>query len=97
MAIDVIKIDASITTATQARALLNLVTAMRVAYDQVQQVLRVMSHLNDGSNFAQIEAQYGLAAGQGQVLFNLVNGTKGSMEGVFQVADAKTLTERVIG
>lgn len=54
-----------------------------------------MGHLNDGSNFSDIESAFGLEAGQGQILFDLVNGAVGSMEGQFQVNDAKTITEKV--
>jgi hypothetical protein len=97
MAIDFIKVDTSTTTATEARSLISLRNALREAYEQVQLVLRVMGHLNDGSDFTEIEAKYGLTAGKGQIVFDLVNGSKGSMEGAFQVADVKTLTERLVG
>lgn len=54
-----------------------------------------MNHNHDGSVFTDLEALFGLPAGKGQTVFDLVNGAVGSMEGAFQVADAKNITERV--
>jgi hypothetical protein len=95
MARDFIKVDASKTTATYAAELLRYKELLRQAYDQGKKVLAVMGHLNDGSNFADIELLFGLAAGTGQTVFDLINGSVGSMEGTFQVSDAKTITERL--
>ncbi len=95
MAIDFIHVDTTTTTATKARELLDLQRKLKDAYQQAQYVLALMGHMNNGSDFSLIETRFGLEAGKGQTVFDLVNGTKGSMEGTFQVADAKTLAERV--
>lgn len=58
-------------------------------------VLAIMGHNNDGTVFTDIDTLFGLPAGKGQTVFNLVNGSIGSMQGNFQVADAKTITEQV--
>lgn len=92
---DFIKIDTSVTTATQAAELKQFVSSLRDAYQRGKKILAVMGHMNDGSNFADIETFYGLPAGKGQTVFNLVNGAIGGMEGTFQVADAKNITETV--
>lgn len=93
MARDFIKIDTTTTTATQAGELKAFTTILRDAYARGKKILAVMGHNNDGTVFTDIEALYGLPAGKGQTVFNLINGAVGSMEGSFQVSDAKNVTE----
>lgn len=92
MARDFIKVDP---TALQANLLKNYVNVLRQAYEIGGRVKSIMTHNNDGTVFTDIETLFGLPAGKGQTVFNLVNGSIGSMEGTFQVADAKTITEQV--
>lgn len=93
MAIDYIKIDTSQSAATRASLLINYITTLRHAYELGLEVLSIMGHLNDGTNFTGIETAFGLPTGKGQTVFNLVNGSIGSMSGQFQVSDAKNITE----
>lgn len=95
MARDFIKIDTTQSAATQAPLLKSYVAQLRQAYETGTRVLAIMGHNNDGITFTAIETLFGLPAGKGQAVFNLVNGSKGSMEGAFQVPDAKTITEQV--
>lgn len=95
MARDFIKIDQTVSTATQAPLLKAYVAQLREAYEVGTRVKAIMTHNNDGTVFTDIEALFGLPAGKGQTVFNLVNGSVGSMEGTFQVADAKTITEQL--
>lgn len=97
MARDFIKIDrtAMNTTATQAQSLLTYVSLLRQAFDVGTRIKAIMTHANDGTVFTDIETMFGLPAGQGQTVFNLVNGSIGSMQGTFQVPDAQTITEKV--
>lgn len=95
MARDFIKIDTAASGATQAQTLKTAIAIMRQAYMQLTAVKAVMTHLNDGTVFTDIETLFGLPAGKGQTVFDLVNGSVGSMEGAFQVTDAKTITEKV--
>lgn len=97
MARDFIKVDKTQTAATQAQALLSYAVTLRSAYDQGVKILAVMGHNNDGTTFTDIEILYGLPTGKGQTVFNLINGSVGSMQGTFQVPDAKTITEIVGG
>jgi hypothetical protein len=92
MARDFIKVDP---TATQANLLKNYVNVLRQAYEIGGRVKAIMTHNNDGTVFTDIETLFGLPTGKGQAVFNLVNGSIGSMEGTFQVSDAKTITEQV--
>ena len=93
MARDFIKIDSTQSAATQARLLQGYVQTLRSAYESGKRCIAIMSHNNDGTVFTDIETLFGLPAGKGQIVFNLVNGSIGSMEGTFQVADAKNITE----
>lgn len=95
MARDFIKIDTTTTTATQASLLKNYVATLRQAYELGTRVKAIMQHNNDGSVFTDIETLFGVPTGKGQTVFDLVNGSIGSMEGTFQVDDAKEITERL--
>lgn len=95
MARDFIKIDTTQSAATQSGLLKNYVTQLRSAYELGKRCIAIMGHSNDGTVFTDIETLFGLPAGKGQTVFNLVNGSIGSMEGTFQVSDAKNITEQV--
>jgi hypothetical protein len=95
MARDFIKVSRTDTNATQAGLLLSYVSALRSAYELGVKCKGVMDHNNDGTVWTDIEALFGLPAGKGQTVYNLINGSVGSMTGVFQVPDAKNLTETV--
>jgi hypothetical protein len=95
MARDFIKIDVNAAGAIHSVKLKNFVNILRAAQDQGHLILDIMSHANDGTVFTDIETLFGLPTGQGQIVFNLVNGTLGSMTGTFQVADATTITSKV--
>jgi len=95
MARDFIKVDATQTAATAAPLLKSYVSQLRLAYDTGKRIIAIMGHNNDGTVFTDIETIFGLPTGKGQTVFNLVNGSIGSMEGTFQVSDAKTITEQV--
>lgn len=91
---DYIKIDPT-NTGLQASLLRSYVNQLRQAFDTGTRILAIMGHNNDGTSFVDLEALFGLPTGKGQTVFNLVNGSIGSMQGTFQVADAKNITEQV--
>jgi hypothetical protein len=95
MAIDFIKVDPTQAAATQARLLLVYKDTLRSAFELGTKILAIMGHNNDGTTFTNVETLFGLPSGTGQTVFNLINGSVGSMQGNFQVADAKTLTEKL--
>lgn len=94
---DFIKVDKTQTAATQATLLLSYVSTLRSAFDLGTRILAIMGHNNDGTVFTDLETLFGLPTGKGQTVFNLVNGSIGSMSGTFQVPDAKNITETVGG
>lgn len=87
MARDYIKIDTSTTTAIHAQTLKNAVRQVRQAYDDVIFLKQMMDHMTDGTSYVDVETYFGLASGQGQAVYDLVNNSMG--------AAAKNLTERV--
>jgi hypothetical protein len=95
MAIDFIKIDLTKAGSTQAQQLKNFVDAAANIYSLGNLLRNKMTHMHDGTDFVQIETNYGLPAGQGQVVFDLINGAIGSMSGEFQTPDFKTITEKL--
>lgn len=92
MAIDFISINP---TASQAQALKTYIANLRLSQELGQRCLDVMSHMNDGTTFTAVETAFGIPTGMGQTVFNLVNGSLGSMKGTFQVADATTITQKM--
>lgn len=95
MAIDYIKVDTTPSAATKAQLLIQYVTALRQSYELGVKTLAIMNHNNDGTTWTSLETLFGLPTGKGQTVYNLINGSVGSMTGVFQVSDAKNLTETV--
>jgi hypothetical protein len=95
MAIDFIRVNTSDVNATRASRYLRYTQLLRDALEAGEHELAVMNHNNDGEDWTFIEALYGLPPGKGQILYNLTNGSVGSMKGLFQTADAKNLTETV--
>lgn len=73
---DIIKVDASTTTATLAHELIEYSRVVRKATELGDQIKGTMDHMTT----AQIEEMYGLSAGNGAVVQSLVTGTRGSIK-----------------
>jgi len=95
MAIDHIPVDTNAAGATQAVELKQWVGLLRQVYEIGGRISGKMFHMFEGTDFTEVEKRYGLPVGEGQTVFDLVNGSVGSMEGRFQVDDVKTITEKV--
>src|SRR5437879_2999188 len=94
MARDFIKIDRTApNTAIHAAKLIDARNVLRDAYSKLLEILAIMTHENDGTVFTDIETYFGLPAGKGQTVFNLVNGTVGAMQGTFQNSNGRDFTE----
>jgi hypothetical protein len=92
---DYIKIDTTISTAVEAGTLKSAIRQLETAKQALTSVLNKMGHNSDGTVFTSLETLYGLPAGKGQTVFDLVNGTIGAMNGTFQNNNSTTLIERV--
>lgn len=83
------------TAATQSALLRSYISALRQAYNLGVQCAAIMTHNNDGTSFGDIEVLFGVEAGSGQMVFDLVNGSTSAMVGSMQNSDCKTITEKV--
>lgn len=95
MARDYIKIIRTDSAATQASPMLEFLRNLRTTYEQGVKIKAIMDHLQDGTTWTDIETVFGLPAGTGHAVYDLVNGTVGAMNGTFQNNNAVTLTEKV--
>lgn len=95
MARDFITINPATTGATQSGLLRSYISALRQAYNMGAQIREIMTHNNDGTDFSDVETLFGIEAGEGQTVFDLVNGSVGAMVGDFMNQDCKTITEKV--
>jgi hypothetical protein len=95
MPIDFIKVTTNDTNAPFAADLVSLVRQVRGVFDQIDKVLDVMTHTNNGSDFTTLETLFGLPTGQGQMVFDLCNGTRLALNGSGQNSNAVSLIERV--
>lgn len=87
MAINYIKIERDVVTATHARLLLDYVSALRSAYDKGVFIKGIMDNNTDGTDFSKIEELFGVPVGSGSSAYTLL--------GSSLTAGAKTFTERV--
>lgn len=95
MAGDFIKIDVGMNGAFVAPDVLGFVQSLRALLSSGRMLKARLGHMHDGVDFTVLEAQCGLQAGQGQIIFDYINGTIGALEGTFQTADGKVFSERV--
>lgn len=94
---DFIRANPSLTpeAAFYASKLVATSKSLRSVMDQLEEMLAVMTHSNDGVDFSQIEGLFGLAAGKGQTVFDLVNGTLLALKGQGQNSNALSFIDRV--
>lgn len=69
-----IKVDPTQAAATKAQSLLLLVSLSKQFMDQLRYVQNLMTQNEDNVVFTDIEPLFGVPTGQGQTVFNLVNG-----------------------
>ncbi len=68
------------TTVLRGASLQSLVFALQRARGELAQVKAVMDQCINGSDYTALEALYGLPAGTGQTVYNIVAGAKSVME-----------------
>ena len=97
MPIDFIRVDPTLTPLAgfYGGKLVQLTQQLRLTMDLLDQVKGVMDHMNSGVNFGTIESTFGLPAGQGQTVYDLLNGTSMALHGTAQNGNALSLIDRV--
>lgn len=99
MAADYIKIDRSNTLAPFAQEIILAVAQLRQAQETLLKIqakgFRMFDTTPDPDDFSVFETNYGIPIGNGQTVFNLVNGTVLALNGTAQNANAQELINRV--
>ncbi len=98
MANDFIKCDTTDTNAFMSRDVVSVAQQTRQLIDLLEAIIdRGFRLFENGppTNFAGFEQACGLNPGQGQVVFDLLNGTKAALLGTGQNANAVELKNRV--
>lgn len=92
---DFILVDNTKAGASLSVLLKNAASFGRQYYSALLSIRAQMTHLEDNVDFTQIETMFGLDVGKGQIVFDLVNGSIGAIEGTMQNAQNKTMTEQL--
>ena len=95
---DFIKIDRTTSTATHAPVILTAVSQARALKETLDKAIAIGYHNFDvgpPADFAPFEALFGVPTGQGQAVFDILNGAKNAMEGTQQTNMAITLMNQI--
>jgi hypothetical protein len=97
MASTVIKTSRTDSNAIHAAEVRDFVNTVRKAL-QLGDTLseRGFRYIGSPADFAEFEIAHGLTTGQGQIVFDMINGTLGALNGTLQNDQAIELTERVV-
>lgn len=82
------------TSSPKGPRLTNLVSAINSARDQARTLKAIMDQEWAGSDYTQLESQFGLAAGQGSVVYGLVFALTGA-GGALEAAAVTNFTDRL--
>lgn len=95
---DYIKINRTDANATQANLILGAVSQIRSLKNTLDAAIGIGYHNFDAgppADFTNFETLFGVPTGKGQAVFDLLNGTRGALEGTMQNGNAITLMEMV--
>lgn len=95
MAKTFIKIDRTTTTAVYAQELLALVTHLRSTINQLAKVKGIMDQNWATTDFADLEALFGVPTGSGSAVYALVRDSQKAITGLATDASALTLIDKV--
>jgi hypothetical protein len=91
MARDFIRINQTVNTATKASLLSQYILSLRQTMELGDRVKGILEHNTDGTDYTDVESLFGVPAGSGQAVYNLVLGAAAGVRS----ADGRNLTERV--
>lgn len=95
MAADFILIDRFDNTNPFASELITVAAQLRAAQETLLKIQAKGFRMFSGSDFSTFETNYGIPTGQGQTVFDLINGTVMALAGTAQNANAQELINRV--
>jgi hypothetical protein len=87
-----VNIDINLPGATHSGMLRQLAQTQRQTYELAKRILEIMGNNSaPPDDFADLEKLFGLQAGEGNVVFDYVNGLVGALEGTFQNDNGKNI------
>lgn len=92
---DFIKIDRTNSTAVFASEMVSLPQNLQRVINQLERIQQMGYRMFDDPDFSMFETNFGIPTGQGQTVFNLINGTLLALNGTAQNANAIELVTRV--
>lgn len=92
---DFIKIDRTNSTAVFSSEMVTLPQDLRRVMDKLEKIQQMGYRMFDDPDFTMFETNFGIPTGQGQTVFNLINGTILALTGAAQNANAVELVNRV--
>lgn len=95
MAADFILIDRFDNTNPFASELITVAAQLRAAQETLLKIQAKGFRMFEGNDFSVFEQHYGIPTGQGNTVFDLVNGTVMALAGTAQNANAQELINRV--
>jgi len=95
MAADFIKITRGGTGEKFGADLANAKNVARALIDQLEMLKGIAEHNIANADYTAMETIFGLSAGNGTVVYNLLAGTLGALKGTVQSSDALTLIDRI--
>ena len=95
MASNFIAITRTDPAAINASMMLEYLQYVRRALDLGIKIKAQMEQMRDGTDYTNVETYFGIPAGQGNTVYDEVNGAVQAMLGTMQNDNNKTITERV--
>lgn len=95
MAKTFIPVQRTVSTATNAQDLLSLIARGRQYQEQLVKVKSIMDNCWATTDFTMLEAQFGLAAGQGAIVYPIIRDALLAWQGAGTFASNSTMIERI--
>ncbi len=99
--VDSVAVNRTQSAATEADELLAYRSLLQQAHETGKRIQAKMNHKFNDSNpqaivWTELESRYGLTEGTGQTVFDMVNGSVGSIEGTMQNDQCVNLIDRLV-
>lgn len=80
---------------SQAQLLKTFCVSLSSVYGQAVALRDKMTHMNNPPDWTVLETKFGVPSGQGQAVFDLMNGAVQAMQGTSTNSNIKTITEKM--
>jgi len=87
-----VNIDTNLPGATHSGMLRQLAQTQRMTYELAKKLIEIMgNNSSPPEDFADLEKLFGIQAGEGQIVFDYVNGLVGALEGTMMNNNGKNI------